>query len=1357
MRFAFILVALLLLIANKVFPADPIPVQNIGLSEGLSNNSATSIVQDKFGFIWVGTFDGLNRYDGFEFKTYRNKWLDSTSLINNHIVTLGVSDKGVWAGTLKGVSFFDYARQDFHSFNYQLYNTAKVQKLEARCNELFILQDTVYLCTDDKGLLVLEPGKKYFSQIPYNNTAGYNVQGICEFKGILYLFIKNAGLGWFDRVAKKIRLISSVIIDGGKLLPVPEYDIIYIGSQNGLFQYDRLSGKIERNNYNAQLPLRNVTGLLLSRDNKLWVGTDGAGVSVINMVNGQVSYIPEGNAAHQLKSSAVYAIFEDKASRKWIATLRGGISLVDNKKMPFESVKKNPFDKNSLISNFTLSFCEDIRHNIWIGTDGGGLSRWNPEKHTFSNFTHRADDAASLGSNFVVSLLSDYKNRLWVATFGGGIQLMNTVSGMFINYPCYNPELKEFDINFWKLFQDREHRLWAGATRGGVMYLFNEELNKWELFDERLTNIHAIDQDKEGNLWAGDYKELIKVDTRNKRHQRYSIKYPVLCIYIDSKNRLWLGSEGGGLILFDKKKHTFRHFTESEGLPGNTILNVLEDDSGNLWCSSYNGLSRFNPDKKEAKNYNIDDGLQSNEFNYNAALKLSNGQLLFGGINGFNKFDPRAITEAGKEITAPIITAVNINKIPIAQTAYWPKGIPVEKINAIKLPFKDANLDISFVTIAFSSPGKIKYACFLEGWDKNWNQTSSRTLTYNNLREGSYILHIKSTNFSGDWSTAVTKLRITVLPPWYRSWWAWLLYIAAAMLVIYGYLKYKTNRQKLKYEVQLAKLTAQNEKELSERKASFFTNISHEFRTLLTLIINPINELMHKNQDEEKPVEIKIAYNNSRRMLRLVDQLLLFRKANANAAVLNIGNYKIYHLCKDVFDSFYYQAKVKNIKYEFCCDNNEVEIFADAEKIEIAIFNLISNALKYTPEGGSVKLDIKDKSDSVFIAISDSGQGFDNNIGSRIFNQYYQVKTLESKTKPGFGIGLYLVKNYTDLHKGELDYKTEIAKGTTFYIRLFKGRAHLPKDAVFVNDQPEKQIAKEIIAEEIERPLTVPVTKPGEMISEKKTILVVDDDEKLLRYVESIFLPVYNVLISQNGAEAYHLSIKALPDIIITDLNMPGKVDGYDLCVNVKANDNLKHIPVVLLTGEESAEIKLRCIKSGADDYILKPFEKELLLAKVDNLVVSKNNLQQYFLNHVTLKENNLNLLESEKSFLDQCIKVVEEHLYDEQFAINILAKEMGKSHSALYKKIKQLSGHTVSSFVRMIRLRKAAEILINKNCNVTEAATEAGFNDIKHFRAQFAKLFNCTPSEYIKKYRRQFQKNYTLGPASKREDLPKP
>ena len=576
--------------------------------------------------------------------------------------------------------------------------------------------------------------------------------------------------------------------------------------------------------------------------------------------------------------------------------------------------------------------------------------------------------------------------------------------------------------------------------------------------------------------------------------------------------------------------------------------------------------------------------------------------------------------------------------------------------------------------------------------------------------------------------------------------------MAILIFIAYSYLKYKSNQQKLRYEVQLAKITAQKEKDLIERKASFFTNITHEFRTLLTLIINPINELMRKDvPEEEKPVEIKVAYNNSRRMLRLVDQLLLFRKVDANAASVNIGQYKIYDLCKEVFDSFYYQARVKNIKYELHCENVDTQLFIDAEKMEIAIFNLISNALKYTPDGGSVKLTISDEKDAAVIAISDSGSGFDKTVGNKIFDQYYQVKTLESKSKPGFGIGLYLVKNFIDLHKGKLYYETQPEFGTIFYIELLKGKAHFPENVSFSETTPEPSISKEIFADVVEDlPAKDYDQNLEDLASEKKTVLIVDDEEKLAQYIKSIFSESYNVLIASNASDAYSIVLKFSPDIIISDLNMPGVMNGYDLCVQVKTNDQLKHIPIILLTGEDSPEMKLQCIKSGAEDYVVKPFEKDLLIAKVANLVTTKANLQQYFLNHITLKESHLNILESEKLFLDQCIQVVENHLYDEQFAINVLAKEMGKSHSALYKKIKQLSGHTVNSFVRMIRLRKAAELLISTNCNVTEAATQVGFNDIKHFRAQFSKLFNCTPSEYIKKYRRQFQKNYTIDRSEK-------
>jgi signal transduction histidine kinase/ligand-binding sensor domain-containing protein/AraC-like DNA-binding protein len=1317
----------------------------LNISNGLSNNFATSIVQDKFGFIWVGTFDGLNRYDGFECKKYRNKWLDTFSLINNHIVALSTNNKGIWIGTLKGVSFFDFGKQDFKSFNYIPSDKKTLKKLEARCSELHVWNNTVCLCTEDKGLLILEPGATTFQQASYNNSSDYNVQGACEIRGRLFLFIKNIGLCIYNRSSNNIQLLSNKISDGGKLLPINNKDQIYIGTQNGLYQFDVISNTIEPSPYNTLLSSKNITGLMLSKDQHLWITTDGGGITIIDLLNNNTHYISNGDEANKLKSSAVYAVFEDRDQRKWIATLRGGVSIIDNKNILFEAIRRDPFSKNSLVSNFTLSFTEDEEHNIWIGTDGGGLSKWNMQNNTFTNFVHNTNNNTSLGSNFIVSLLSDYKNRLWAATFGGGIQLLDKKTGEFINYPCYNQILGKYDINFWKLFQDNKHRIWAGATRGGAMYVYNEIANKWDLFDNSLTNIHAINQDLNGDIWAGSYKELIKIDANNKEHVRIPVEYPILCLHNDSQNRLWLGSEGGGLILFDKKMHTFQHFTETDGLPSNTILNILEDADGNLWCSSYNGLSRFNFDKKVIKNFNSDDGLQSNEFNYNAGLKLSNGQLLFGGINGFNIFNPSLISGKPNQFGQPLITSIRINKTLIQQTAYWLKETAVENIASINIPYRDANIDIDYVTLAFSNAEKVKYSYYLEGWDKDWNSTTSRSITYNNLQEGHYVLHIKSTNSSGEWSNVETKLIVTILPPWYRSWWAYLMYALALFTLGYAYLKYRTKQQKLNYEVQLAKITAKNEKELSERKASFFTSISHEFRTLLTLIINPINELMQKDTEEEKPIEIKVAYNNSRRMLSLVDQLLLYRKTEANEAELNIGAYNVYDLCKEVFDSFHYQAKVKDIKYILKCDNKESTIFVDAEKIEISLFNLISNAIKYTPKGGLVKIEIKDQADSILISISDSGSGFDKTVGNNIFKQYYQVKSLESGSKPGFGIGLYLVKNFTELHNGKVKYTTEPGKGTTFTIQLLKGTSHLPSKSVYIQPLPQNQIVKEIIVDDVELPSTTFSEKIDEIVSEKKILLIADDNEKLTEYIKSIFNHKFNVLIASNGTIAYDLTVKNIPDIVITDLNMPGGISGYELCVKLKNNEKLKHIPVVLLTGEDSSDIRLQCIESGAEDYIIKPFNKALLIAKVKNLVASKANLQQYFLNHVTLKEEKLNISDSDKLFLDQCINLVKEHLFDEQFAIGILSKEMGMSHSTLYKKIKNLSGYSVNGFVRMIRLRNAAELLINTNYNVNQVATESGFNDIKHFRTQFSKLFNCTPSEYIKKYRIQFQGNYRI------------
>jgi DNA-binding response OmpR family regulator/anti-sigma regulatory factor (Ser/Thr protein kinase) len=573
----------------------------------------------------------------------------------------------------------------------------------------------------------------------------------------------------------------------------------------------------------------------------------------------------------------------------------------------------------------------------------------------------------------------------------------------------------------------------------------------------------------------------------------------------------------------------------------------------------------------------------------------------------------------------------------------------------------------------------------------------------------------------------------------------------AGFAALWVYLWYKRKQTRLEYEVRLAHLDAEKEKELNEKKLGFFTNISHEFRTPLTLIIGPVKDLLYQKSTQTDTSGLTTVYRNARRLLSLVDQLLLFRKADTDMERLRVSKTDFGNLCHEVFLCFIQQAKSKNIKYEFLKPSEGLEIYLDREKIEIALFNLISNAMKYTQDGGSVKVELEQTKNGVRVSVADNGPGIPAEAGPKLFDKFYQVK--ESPGKTGFGIGLFVAKTFVESHKGRLSYKSpKEGRGTIFTIDLLEGRNHFESTTIFEDSSGGSAFLEELMEEPVEIPM-LPISLPTDKVetamnslaTEERTLLLVDDNDQIRQYVAQIFSPNFKVLQADCGEEGLKMARQHLPELVISDVVMK-KMSGIELCNLIKEDAATSHIPVILLTASSAADIKLKGIENGADDYITKPFEKEQLVARVDNLLKSRNALQKYFFNEITLQKNPLKISEEYKQFLDRCMAIVEENIDRDDFSIKTLANEIGMSHSNLYKKIKSISGQSANAFIRFIRLRKAAQILIDTNCNVSEAAFQVGFNDTRYFRDQFNQLFGINPSDYIKKYRKPFQKKYTVN-----------
>jgi len=1364
---------------------------NLGIGQGLSNNSVRCIYQDQEGFMWFGTYDGLNRYDGYQFKIFRNNFKNDQSLINNWINAINEDPKGnLWIGTRQGACIYQKLSSGFSPLYYYSANN-KINKIVSVIRD--IESDSygnMFLATADMGIFFFPKGETIGHQIRLADTKSlqYDATSLKSTKdGKLWAFAANRGLYAYDYKTQKLHLKNATIKSANYLESTDGY--LWIGSNEGVFRFNIAFNSFDRN-YNVankKLNYNSVAGITAGKENELWIATNGGGAVVLNTETNDVQFLSNTKEPNSLSSNAVYSIWIDAQSRKWIGTLRGGINVIDPNKERFQNIVSSAATTNTLISNYILSFYEAPNSDLWIGTDGGGLSIWDRKLNSFTNYQNDSEDPNSLSDNFVTGIQSDFQNSIWITTYRGGVNHFN--SGRFEHYDCIDPNNPTLTLHPIgpTILEDAERNLWLSTQQYGLFKL-NRQKKVFETFDDKLRDLYVLKEDRNHVFWGGSINYLFQIDRIGKKHVSYFIGKPVNALLEDRSGNFWVGTEGGGLILFDKKQgKIITRYTTDEGLCSNSVLNILEDSEGNLWMSTFNGIAKFNPGTKKFRNYYQGDGLQSNQFNYHAALQLRSGEFAFGGINGFSLFHPESIigTKSNPKV---YLTDVKIaNASPEEDSSLQIKRNS-NRIELIKIPYQKAVLSFEFAALEYSAPDKIQYAYYLQGSDKDWNYCgNNRKVLYSRLSEGTYTFRVKNTNPEGQWSNEEVQLKIIVLPPWYRSWWAYSIYALLIGTGFYLYLKYRAKQTRLQYEVKISKLNEENERsekersfaelaaekaelekeraerekehaerekerilnekerEINEKKISFFTNISHEFRTPLTLIINPVKELLEKNPDEQTDKsELNIVYRNARRMLSLVDQLLLFRKAESGLDKIKPSKLNLHELAYEVYLCFVQQAKAQRINYVFDCKFPNLYIHADREKLEIILYNLLSNALKYTPAEGSIKLLIEDAVENVVIKVIDSGAGIPSDIGERLFDKFYKAERTKTSSKPGFGIGLFLVKHFTEQHKGMISYESQEGQGSTFALMLQKGTDHFEAGVVISETEAAPQLL-EALKNEAEpgesnandHPLT-------ELVSERESILIIDDDESIRQYLVRLFKDTYIVYHAENGEIGLVTAQKYLPDLIISDIHMK-EMSGIELCKEIKENGQLSHIPVILLTGATSDELRLQGVEGGADDYIVKPFDSKLLIARVTALLKNRNKLQKYFYNEITLNKNDSRISSEYREFLEKCIAIVERHLRDKNFSVQTLLFEMGMSHSNLLRKVKSVSGQPVNIFIRSIRLRKAAELFINTGYSIKETAYTVGIRDIKYFREQFNKLFGMNPSDYIKKYRKVHGKQYTI------------
>jgi signal transduction histidine kinase/ligand-binding sensor domain-containing protein/DNA-binding response OmpR family regulator len=1306
--------------------------------DGLPNNVVQCIYQDSRGWIWLGTSQGLSRFDGYKFRNFTHDPDDTTSLSGNLVRVIFEDKNGaLLIGTENGgLNVFDREKEYFlHPYRWH----SEFAGREVSVNAITDSPDgSIYIGTDQKLLRVDTSGvltRVTPITISRNTELTFNFIRVLRFDntgnlwigttGGLYLYYPDSHLVEeiiLQGANRDSREIFDILKDDDGLLWIGTYSggvIICDPSSKTFHKLELLPG------YQRTETVRTISKGILG---DYWIGTRG-GMFVYSKEKGVTGFFRHDERdAHSLSNNSVLDIYHDAKGETWIGT-RGGLNLLAKSKQVFINFSALPNDNHYLNSNIIYAFWIDDSGKIWIGTEDGGINIYNPANKTFEYLVSRETDNNSISRNCIKAFQYDGRENLWIGTFWGGIDILNLRTRKIEHLRHSANDLNTLSDNrVWDLCMDNNGNFWIGTSAGVDMY--DPETRRFVSFPEISGNrqVSWINIDSEGDLWIGTNNEMIIYDPASREISRFPEH--TRSFTEDSKNRYWIATSDKGLALYSKEKGALNYYGEEEGIANNQALCILEDNNNYLWISTSNGLSKFDPEKEQFWNFTSRDGLRNDQFNYGAGYKANNGDLLFGGINGFNIFNPNDVRTDDKSVPL-VFTELRIFNKPVVagrdNDAVLEKSI--SETSHLFLRYDQNVFTLEFAALNFINSSGNLYSYFLEGFDKNWNEPSTtRVATYTNLNPGDYTLRIRRILPGNQADENELTLLITIIPPFWMTWWFRTLVILFISFFAVLLARFIINREKIKNELVLEKIKARNLHELDMLKLRMFTNISHEIRTPLTLILGPLEKLIAGRVPEhEVSSHLGLVYRNTKQLDSLINQLLDFRKLEAGNLKLEVTRDDMIQLVSETVQSFQEYAKEKQITLEFHSTRKKLISFFDPGKIRTILNNLLSNALKYTDVGGLISVhlslvfaepeddSLSDHDDEQFIEISvkDNGKGISEINKEKIFTRFFRVDSKNEST--GTGIGLSLVNELVRLHKGTINVTSKLGKGSKFTVRL-----------PYVLEEPGSSEAGK------EDPC--PDRPPRqEHRNDEHIMLIVEDNPDVRYFIRSHFEPAYEVFEARNGKEGLKIADEVIPDVIISDILMPD-IDGYEFCKRIKRDERTSHIPLLLITALHSREHELEGLSCGADDYITKPFDINILQTKVENMLQIRRSLKEKYTSQIVLKPSDLTITSPDERFLRKAIEVVEKNISNAELDIEQFASEVGVSRMQLYRKFDALTNMTVKEFVRSIRLKRAAQLLTDKKMSVTEIAYAVGFKDLSHFRKCFHREFGMSPSEYIVK-----------------------
>lgn len=1454
---------LFLVTCRHLYAQVPYAFTSYSDKDGLSQNTVMGILQDHKGIMWFATWNGINKFDGYTFTSYKSAPGNGIDLTTNRtdqicedkygFLWVLVNDRQVYRFN-PDTEIFEHISTERHMGN------AIVKSIDILPN------GTIWLLTKGKGALRISTAPSTFKLACkwYVKDPERNVHNVYQDKRGNEWIMSDNGLNVLSAGTHRPG-DGYVETPSRRILPdIPFYSVtetdddLYFGSANGqIWRYDKAYHKFKRFQlpfhsdifYAAhagasrllfvsrkdgfclydtrtrqkvivsasRLPEGDIKDVFVDHSGEIWINQDiigtvvhynsltnhvkvenagiiparfdptlppfriledkygqvwvhpkGGGFSLYNRQTGTLQPFHDKAGSRDWRfSNKLHYAYSDRQGNLWLSTFSKGIEKITFRYQPFRLVAPVNYPEGT--SDYEIrALEEDSQGHLFVGVRGGRLWAYDPSTYKPYGYMTEAGTIAMSGTALqgsTYAILEDHRHCLWIATKGGG--LVRAVPQGNLRYRLtryiYDPH-DPYSLSHnsvYNLFEDSHGRIWVATYGGGINYVeqakdgrirFIHGRNRLRNYPlARCSKVRFITEDTgSGDIWAGTNHGAIRFNGNFKSPERIhfynyerQVNNPhslsnndVHMILVTHDHRIYLATFGGGLnrlqAIDAKGNAVFQSYTTKDGLPSDILLTMKEDKSGNIWISTEDGICRFTPQKKSFDNFTNGYLAMNTYFSEGASLYTSDGKMILGTNRGFMIFNPEKIHKSD------FIPSIELSKLLLSNQEVTPGHSSVLKkiLNStteLAIPHDKNIFTIQYAALDYANPSEIEYAYRLKGFDENWNYVGKqRTATYTNLPKGTYVFEVRSTNSDGVWCHNSRALTIEILPSFWETGWAYLLYVLFALAIMALTLYISLVIYRLKHRVSM-------EKAMTDMKLRFFTDISHELRTPLTLIAGPVEYIL-----KEKPLstdlrrELQVVERNTSRMLRLVNQILDFRKLQANKMKLRLQQFDVVAFVQNILDSFYSAAEEHHIRLTFEAEKEPLYLWADEDKFEKIMLNLLSNAFKYTPDNKTIRVVIREDELHIFVSIIDEGIGIEDKFRHSIFQRFENIADKNLFNRSSTGIGLSLVKELVDMHKGTIDVKSEVGKGSCFTVSFIKGKEHFDENTEFLVD--DKAAGDGIPADYKDT-----VVSADDNSHERMSLLVVEDNVELRSFLRSIFLPSYTILEAANGEEGIQTALTQMPDLIISDIMMPVK-DGAEMVKEIRANLSISHIPVILLTAKTSVENRIKGLEYGADDYITKPFSTTYLQARVKNLLLSRRKLQEYFRQNLmgetvhpdnenknTVSKESVNMSPVDRKFMNQFVELVRQNMNKPEIVIEDFAKELAVSRSVFFKKVKSLTGVAPVEFIRDMKITRARELLKSGQYSISEVSYMVGFNTPRYFSKTFKLKTGVTPTEFLK------------------------